>query len=720
MLTLSHQVLSAGGHPLLSEVPANLRLFRPVPGMIDAAFFRLRFDQPTDYAVCPLGRLHGQRYLALHRYEPFWMKPAAGTDAAAIPMETQALFVELPGNQIALLIPLVPPREPQTASAMRCSLRGAPGGLELIAETGSPAVRQAEAMGLLIALGEELSELTRRAAQILADYLGVPLREQKHLPTFIDSFGWCTWDAFYQEVSHDKVREGLEAFRAAEISPPLLIIDDGWQSTKDFGEEKGKRLTSFAPNAKFHHDLTATTRMAKEEFGVRQILAWHALQGYWGGLEPQDFPQLPITETARDYSPGILHYWPEANTRWWGASAGIVDPASAYASFFMQLHAQLRSQGIDGVKVDNQGALEAFVKKFGRVHLYRAYQQAIEMSCGAAFAPDATGVPADVPAGAIRGNLLHCMSCANDLLYTSRLPLTRTSTDFWPDKPETHGLHLWTNAAVATWFGHFVHPDWDMFQSAHPFAEFHAAARAISGGPLYVSDKPGRHDAALLRRLMGSDGTILRADRPAMLTRDGLLSDPISGPALLKVWNTLRQGTTGLVGLFNCHHDPSPRVDAPGEPGSLWARVGPGDVPLLPKSARYLLHVQGPGPRVTRLIGGDETVEIALLPSEHALVTLIPVPDATVPVGLGILQKFLPAAAIVAEMRTPTSLELQLRTNVHWTGETAAVWLPSTLARGGLRAAINGQTAAFSVEAGLLQVELPAAVGGSVVVRVSW
>lgn len=29
-------------------------------------------------------------------------------------------------------------------------------------------------------------------------------------------------------------------------------------------------------------------------------------------------------------------------------------------------------------------------------------------------------------------------------------------------------------------------PDWDMFHSLHPAAEYHGSARAISGGPLYV------------------------------------------------------------------------------------------------------------------------------------------------------------------------------------------------------------------------------------------
>ena len=45
-------------------------------------------------------------------------------------------------------------------------------------------------------------------------------------------------------------------------------------------------------------------------------------------------------------------------------------------------------------------------------------------------------------------------------------------------------------------------PDWDMFQSKHPAAEAHAAARAVSGAAVYVSDYPGNHDFDLLKKLV--------------------------------------------------------------------------------------------------------------------------------------------------------------------------------------------------------------------------
>lgn len=58
----------------------------------------------------------------------------------------------------------------------------------------------------------------------------------------------------------------------------------------------------------------------------------------------------------------------------------------------------------------------------------------------------------------------------------------------------------------------------------------------LSGGSIYVSDAPGQHNVALLRRLVLPDGTILRALRPGRPTRDTIFRDVLrDGESLLKV-----------------------------------------------------------------------------------------------------------------------------------------------------------------------------------------
>ena len=75
-------------------------------------------------------------------------------------------------------------------------------------------------------------------------------------------------------------------------------------------------------------------------------------------------------------------------------------------------------------------------------------------------------------------------------------------------------------------------------------------ARALSGGAVYVSDKPGEHDLPLLRQLVLPDGRILRGLLPGRPTRDALFSDVLrDGRSLAKVWNA--NAYTGAVGVFH-------------------------------------------------------------------------------------------------------------------------------------------------------------------------
>ena len=75
-----------------------------------------------------------------------------------------------------------------------------------------------------------------------------------------------------------------------------------------------------------------------------------------------------------------------------------------------------------------------------------------------------------------------------------------------------------------------------MFHSRHAAGLLHASARALSGGPVYVSDAPGAHDFELLQRVVLSDGRVLRAQLPARPTRDCLFSSPLhDGRTALKV-----------------------------------------------------------------------------------------------------------------------------------------------------------------------------------------
>lgn len=560
------------------------------------------------YIEASLGRIAGlSRFTSLQRFVPFWLRPAVGTREDEVKPETLWLLARLDDGAHLLLAPLL-------GRTARYSLRGSATGLVVVAETGDPAVVVTEDAALFVALGDDPYELIERSARAVATHHSARLRHEKPVPDTVDLFGWCTWDAFYKEVSPEKVIAGLESFERAGVSPKMLILDDGWQSAEaaPSGEE---RLVSIRPNARFGGDLGPLVREAKARFGVRRFLVWHAFAGYWGGVCPYSLPNYESIPVARSFGPGVLRQDPDWNVRPWGAQIAVPS-AAGIARFYDDYHAALAAQGVDGVKVDVQAMLESVAAgRGGRVALHRAYRAALDASVARRF----------------EGRLINCMGATTECAYLADSAVFRSSDDFFPSKPETHGAHLYANAQVSLWFGEFMLPDWDMFQSAHPRGAFHAAARAISGGPVYVSDKPGAHDAELLRKLVLSDGTILRADRPARPSPDCIFTDPTTERVPLKIFNMNRE--RGVLGVFNLHTEGTP----------IACKITTGDVPLLQgEDHAVFFH------RTRRLVRMTRTasIQIFIEPGEWEIVSFSPITRSFAPVGL--TDKFNSTGAILS------------------------------------------------------------------------
>ncbi|KAG9458067.1 hypothetical protein H6P81_002575 [Aristolochia fimbriata] len=206
---------------------------------------------------------------------------------------------------------------------------------------------------------------------------------------------------------------------------------------------------------------------------------------------------------------------------------GLVNPKQVYR-FYNELHGYLAAAGVDGVKVDVQCILETLGAGLGgRVQLTRQYHQALDASIAKNF-PD--------------NGCIACMSHNTDALYCSKqTAVVRASDDFYPRDPVSHTIHIAAVAYNSVFLGEFMQPDWHMFESLHPAAEYHASARAISGGPIYVSDAPGKHNFEVLKKLVLPDGSVLRARLPGRPTKDCLFTDPArDGVSLLKIWNMTR------------------------------------------------------------------------------------------------------------------------------------------------------------------------------------
>jgi raffinose synthase len=548
-MELRQRNLCDGERVLVEALDAGVTLESDALG--NGAFLAARASTTSTRLSFSFGKLPLlERFTVCHRYEPYWMKARAGERLGDVPPETQSFVAKLTDGTYLLAVPLF-------GDIVRFSLRGRPDGtLALVGETGDAFTPSNGGLALYVASGADPFELVERGAESVAKRLDTGrLRREKPVPSAFDELGWCTWDAFYQEVSAANVIRGLESFRAAGIFPRFLILDDGWQSI-ELRQTGEKRLTGFGANEKFPGGLRALVERTKKDFGIRTFIVWHTIVGYWGGVSGDALPEYGVVNQTRQFGDGVLFHVPSFNHEWWGNLVGLV-PAANAARFFGDYHAALAKDGVDGVKVDQQAVLEGLATgQGGRIPVTRAYRNALEASVKKHFA----------------GRLINCMSNAQETFYGSPdSTLLRTSMDFLPGRPESHGAHLYDNAQVGLWFGEFMLPDWDMFQSGHAWGAYHAAARAVCGGPVYVSDKPGEHDAEVIARLVCSDGSVLRCDGPGRPTLDVLFSDPTREDVLLKIWN--RSGRAGVVGVFNA------RVGKGGVPGPvLSSQVGPTDV----------------------------------------------------------------------------------------------------------------------------------------------
>ncbi|OVA16759.1 Glycosyl hydrolases 36 [Macleaya cordata] len=293
--------------------------------------------------------------------------------------------------------------------------------------------------------------------------------------------------------------------------------------------------------------LKAFTKDLRTKFkGLDDIYVWHALCGAWGGVRP-GATHLNSKIIPVKVSPGLDGTMQDlAVVKIVEGGIGLVQPDQA-TDLYESMHSYLAKAGITGVKVDVIHTLEYVSEEYGgRVELAKAYYEGLSKSLAKNF--NGTG-------------LISSMQQVNDFFFlgTRQISIGRVGDDFWFQDPNgdpmgvywLQGVHMIHCAYNSMWMGQIIQPDWDMFQSDHLCAKFHAGSRAICGGPVYVSDSVGGHNFDLIKKLVFPDGTIPKCQYYALPTRDCLFKNPLfDNKIILKIWNFNKFG--GVIGAFNC------------------------------------------------------------------------------------------------------------------------------------------------------------------------
>jgi raffinose synthase len=604
-----------------------------------------------------------RRFMALQRFNPWSLCPVVGTDLTQLPNELQMILFEDEAGQFGLLLPLVD-------GGRRAWLAGSPGGLELRHHQWDRASDPARL--LYAASGPDPFALVADSVELLADTLRTfRPRWRKVEPQWLNCFGWCTWDAFYREVTETGVLDGLESFKRCGVQPRFIMLDDGWLDADDF------TLKSLSAHpGKFPQGLQSLIERSKGEYGIRMFGTWLAFQGYWYGVDAQtelgeSYPLVSTNQSAHnrpDDPPAPRH---------------LVHP-DAIARFYHDYYRGLRAAGVDWVKVDNQGSVDHFLNEetVEPTPTMQRYQEAFQAATAHHFNHES----------------LHCLSQVSDVLFhMDSANVMRNSEDYFPTRFETQGQHVYRNALNNVFMQAFCIPDWDMFQSGTATGVFHAAARAISGGPVYCSDKPGMQDAAILQQLCLTDGRALRCPQPALPTRDCIFEDANLNPVLLKIQN--RNQHAAVLGLFNCHYHSSGGQAVNGQ-----FRVSDIDGIAGEQFALFFYHA-----RKACTTTRDQSHPINLNPLDWELVTVAPIQKGAAIFGLA--DKFNGSAALLSlSWKSDDKMQFQLAE-----GGAIACWFERAPA--GILA--DGEPVPFDTSAtGLVVIHTPPTPDQSV--RIAW
>ena len=553
-----------------------------------------------------------EQFMSDDRYSEFWCRPAFGTKGIEIPGEGQYLLIKLKNGLWRVYVPVV-------SEDYKCIIRGSEEGAAAVLFSWYAGKCDCRGLAFVTGEGKDPYKLTEDCVKAALAILnnGCRHRSERRYPEVFEYLGWCSWDAMPADnVSEAGVLQKCKEFRDKEIPVRWAILDDMWAQIRHFDESTyenrgemfrvmhSSHMSDFEASYKrFPNGLAHCLKAMRKDYDMIPAM-WHPTTGYWMGIEKGSPADEKLAGTTMEAIDGrILGDWHEAKS----------------FQYFNTYHRFFRECGAEFVKVDNQSMYRRFYKGMDTVgKVCREYHRGLEASVGLNF----------------DGTMINCMGMASeDMWNRSSSAISRCSDDFQPENRPWFTKHILQCTYNCLIQGQFYWCDYDMWWTDDSQGPKNSLLRAVSGGPIYVSDKLERSRKEILDPLAFADGKILRCDRPGMPTLDCLTVDPEQSGAPLKIQN--KYGRSGFVAAFNVSKEESP----------VTGTVSPADVGGLEGEifAAYE-HFTG---RVT-LLGKDDRIEITLNNhDEYCLYVIVPYENGFAPIGL--LDKFISPAGIVNE-----------------------------------------------------------------------
>ncbi|MCI8388209.1 MAG: hypothetical protein HFE63_07095 [Clostridiales bacterium] len=452
-----------------------------------------------------LGDIKPDALLGSHHDNAWWMYPTFCKDFSSIVPGSQSLLIKSGALNYHML--------PLTGDNFRCEFNS--GKLELI--SGMSGICHLSGDFLAVSVSTDPFKAVENNYKFAHEIgaIRVPLINERKMPEFFNGFGWCTWNAFYANVTSAGIFEKLDEFKEKNIPVKWVIIDDGWLSIRE------QMLSGFDVDyVKFPEGLKAVIAKMKNEYGIEKVGVWHAFNGYWSGVDPE-------SELYKEQKDNLF-------TTPSGRVLQSLDEDKAF-KFWDAWHSFLADCGVDFLKVDNQSSHSGQIAGvIPTAEGCRIAHNAIERSISKNFG----------------GAVIDCMGMdMENVLARPMSAVSRNSDDFFPKRERGFIKHLTQNVYNAIWHNQIYFCDFDMWWSDHESAYQSGVLRAISGSPIYVSDAIGKSRRDTIIATVEDDGKVMLCDYAAKPTLDCVYTDCQAENKLLKVWN--RSGDNFAVAAFN-------------------------------------------------------------------------------------------------------------------------------------------------------------------------
>jgi len=303
----------------------------------------------------------------------------------------------------------------------------------------------------------------------------------------------------------------IEGIEHSDVPVRWLLIDDGFQSLKE------GRMQSLKPDSVKFPNGWGTIISAKKEEKIKWMGIWHTLLMYWKNVSPDHdmselAPYLMPQPVVSENSPKDNEFLDDPDD---SAVIALIpkDTKEDSAQFYSRFMEAVKEDGFDFIKTDNVS--RSIIEYYGTANPARAHRHnvlSLEHAC------DRLDLP-----------LMNC-SAQNTigLLNAAHSATMRTSPDYRKNQLASSKSQILQSVFNTSWIGPTLWPDHDMFHSSDmEVAETMAITKAMSGGPIYLSDAPSDFNEDVILPLCFSDGLLIRPLAPGVPLPDSFFTDAL-------------------------------------------------------------------------------------------------------------------------------------------------------------------------------------------------